>query len=134
MRSWWIPNAWTPARAGHDDRPTDARGRTRHAGRSGQRPVTGLRRRGPPPAPLTARASLAAWGARCAGLRDGSIAPLGSSVSERAADELYVASAGRLAGGLAAVLDGYAAAPAGSQRAAIYAVWAATGRERGVGA
>ena len=44
------------------------------------------------------------WEERCAGLTNGTIAPLASSNSEKAADASYVASATRLAIGLAGVM------------------------------
>ena len=56
---------------------------------------------------LLALDSVAAWQARCAGLGNGSITPLGSAASERAADASYVSTATNLASGLATVLDAY---------------------------
>jgi len=74
---------------------------------------------------LLAGGSVAAWGARCAGLADGSIAPLASRASEEAANALYVATPAKLAAGLAALLEGYAGA-ADAEKQRIYAAWAAS--------
>jgi hypothetical protein len=74
---------------------------------------------------LTARASVAAWRARCAALVDGSLPPLGNRLSEEAADAGYVRSAGALAAGIAAVLEGYAGS-ADADQARLYALWAAS--------
>jgi hypothetical protein len=74
---------------------------------------------------LLALDSVAAWQARCAGLADGSIPELASRSSEIAADASYVASAGRLASGLAAVLDSYSTS-GDKVRQTIYALWVAS--------
>jgi hypothetical protein len=71
---------------------------------------------------LLALDSVAAWQARCAGLGDGSISPLGSAASERAADASYVSTATNLATGLATVLDSYANSAYPVQRK-ISAIW-----------
>jgi len=71
---------------------------------------------------LLALDSLAAWQARCAGLGDGSIAPLASAASEKAADASYVASATNLAAGLAAALQAYSGS-ADSRKALIFQLW-----------
>jgi hypothetical protein len=71
---------------------------------------------------LLALDSLAAWQARCAGLNDGSIAPLASAASEKAADASYVSSATNLAAGLAAALEAYAGS-ADSRKALIFQLW-----------
>lgn len=74
---------------------------------------------------LLALESVAAWQARCAGLQSGSIAPLASPASERAADESFVASASSLASGLATVLSSYASS-ANPREQVIYAIWLAS--------
>ena len=76
---------------------------------------------------LLALESVAVWEERCAGLTNGTIAPLASSNSEKAADASYVASATRLAIGLAGVLDTYANSTDARQRV-IYGLWAAAYR------
>jgi hypothetical protein len=72
---------------------------------------------------LLALDSLAAWQARCAGLNNGTIAPLASKASEEAADASYVYSATNLGAGLAAVLDGYVGS-ADPRKAFIGELWA----------
>lgn len=67
--------------------------------------------------------SVAAWGARCAGLTDGSLAPLANRASEEAADAAYVDTPTKLATGLGVVLDGYKGS-ADATRAQIWAIWA----------
>ena len=71
---------------------------------------------------LLALDSLAAWQTRCAGLNNGTIAPLASKASEEAADASYVYSATNLGAGLATVLNGYAGS-ADPRKALISALW-----------
>jgi hypothetical protein len=63
------------------------------------------------------------WETRCAGLGNGTISPLASPVSERAADASYVDSAGRIASGLATALDGYSNST-DPRKQIIFALWA----------
>ena len=63
-----------------------------------------------------------AWETRCAGLVNGTISPLASPTSEHAADASYVDSAGRIANGLANVLDGYSNST-DPRKQAVYALW-----------
>lgn len=69
--------------------------------------------------------SVATWNARCAGLNNGSISPLPSSASERAADASYVNTATNLAEGLATVLDGYSDST-DARQIIIYNLWKAS--------
>jgi hypothetical protein len=71
---------------------------------------------------LLVGASVAAWGERCAGLGNGTIAPLANRASFEAANFGYVGASGALAAGLAQVLSGYSNAT-DSQQQRIYAVW-----------
>ncbi len=57
---------------------------------------------------LVGGSALGAWAGRCAGLQNGTIAPLGSVAAESAADALYQSTAGNLYAGLGAVIAGYA--------------------------
>jgi hypothetical protein len=74
---------------------------------------------------LLGAAALRSWGDRCGGLQNGTIAPLPSEASERAADALYQSTAGNLYGGLGAVIAGYAGSP-DAKRAEIFKLWSAT--------
>lgn len=69
-------------------------------------------------------AAIDAWSARCAGLTNGTIAPLASAASEAAADDMYVGTASALYDGLGAVLAAYKGSR-DPDKARIYQVWAA---------
>ena len=74
---------------------------------------------------LAARASVTAWGVRCAGLGNGTILPLPSKVSEVAADALYVNTAINIFNGLSIVLNGYADST-DERKLQIYNIWMAS--------
>jgi len=74
---------------------------------------------------LTARASVTAWGVRCAGLNNSTIVPLPSKVSEVAADALYVNTAINIFNGLATVLNGYSSST-DERKLKIYNIWIAS--------
>jgi hypothetical protein len=74
---------------------------------------------------LLALESVSTWNSRCAGLNNGSISPLPSSASERAADASYVNTATNLAEGLATVLDGYSDST-DARQIIIYNLWKAS--------
>jgi hypothetical protein len=68
--------------------------------------------------------SATAWAARCGGLNNGTIAPLANRNSEEAANQGYLDTPTKLAGGLGALLDSYKGS-ADADKAKIYGVWEA---------
>jgi hypothetical protein len=74
---------------------------------------------------LLALESVDTWSTRCAGLNNGSISPLPSTSSERAADASYVLTATNLAAGLATVLESYSVSTDARQKV-IYNIWKAS--------
>jgi len=74
-------------------------------------------------------AAVASWGSRCAGLQNGTIAPLPSVASEKAADALYVGTAENLYAGLGSVIAGYAGSSDADKRK-ILQIWSAARGQR----